>query len=252
MIRKSFSLTLMFAICGLLTSNVNADIVYSTATFQNMVITQNDPSGFAITADVIDGGVTTGVLTASYAYGAGSDPFSNGNNWGPTATDFNINGTTGTNSPGTDTATGDWNISVAAVAGYQVDGISVYSNATALGNPTISNIVSNGIATVCENTDLIANVDHGDVIPNGGSLDFNAGSSVNGILNGVHSREWAINADASALSFTYAAGFDEVINNVASEGLRLDVQTSVVPVPEPASAGIIGLGMAIFVMRRRR
>ena len=250
MAARIFALALMFVVCGLLPNNVKADIAYTSSAFENMVITQNDAFGFAITADVTEAGITTGVLTASYTYGAGSTPFNTGENWGGTS-NFRIPGTTNLNPDGTDTASGDWNISVTALAGYQVDGLSVFTQGTSISNPDFTNITSNGIATVCEASDLISNVSHGDVIPNGGNLDFNAGTSANGIISDDHSQEWAINVAGSALSFTYLAGFDEPVNNVANEGLRLDVQISEA-VPEPSSFAIIGLGMVFIGMRRRR
>ena len=253
MIQKCFSLTVMFAICGLLTANANANLVYVSSTFANPVINQNDALGYSVTADVLEGGVMTGSVTASIVYGTGgSDPFSSATLWGPTGTSFGIAGESNLNPVGTDTASGDWNISVAAVAGYQVDGISVFTQGTSIANPDITSITSNGIATLYDGGGLITNAADGSVIANGGSLDFIAGTTSNGIVSDDHSQLWAINVDGSAVSFNYAVGFSDPVNNISFEGLRFDVQTSVAPVPEPSCFAMIGLGMAFLGMRRRR
>ena len=253
MIRKCFSLTLVFAICGLLTGNVNADLVYTSATFQNTFVTQDDALGYAITADVVEGGVTTGILTASLVYGGGTNPFNDGSAWGASSGAFRIFGSSTNNVAGFDTATGDWDLSVTALSGYQVDGITVFSEGAVLGNPDFTNIVSDGVSTIYDSTNLIGNVVDGQVIANGGSLLFNGGINSNGIESSNHARNWGINADASALSFTYSVGFDESVGNIAFEGLRLDVQTSAVSsIPEPSCFAMIGLGIAFIGMRRRR
>ena len=235
-----------------LTTQLKADVVYTSSTFQNLVVTQNDALGYAVTADIIEGGVASGVLVASIEYGGGNNPFNDGSDWGPSANAFRIFGRSTGNFAGSDTADGSWDISVTANAGFAIGGISVYSQGSVLGNPDFTNFVSNGSATISDDNNLITNYNDGDSFANGGDLLFAGGSHASGILSADHSQNWAFNAaGATSLSFDYQVGHDETVAGVAIEGLWLDVQTTVA-VPEPSSAiFLVVLGLSAIGYRRR-
>lgn len=248
-----------FLICAAVligqTSELKADIVFRSSTFQNLVVTQDDALGYAVTADINDGGVATGVLSASIEYGGGNNPFNDASDWGPSANAFRIFGRSTENFAGSDTADGFWNVSATANAGFAIGGISVYSQGSVLGNPDFTNLVSNGLVTISDSEDLITNYNDGDSFANGGDLLFAGGSHASGILSEDHSQNWAINAaGATSLSFNYQVGYDEPIAGVAIEGLWLDVQTiPVATIPEPNSAMLIAaMGLSAIGYRRRR
>ena len=233
--------------------DVNADIAYTTSTFSNMMVTQDDTNGFAITADILEGGALAGTLTASMIYNGGTNPFNNGDLWAPFANAFRIFGSSTGSFAGDDNAAGEWNISVSANAGWNVEGISVYTLGSFLGNPEIEQVMSNGNTSLFDGNNLIVNHSDGAILNNGANLDFAEGTGNNGIVSGDHSQNWAINAaDATQLSFDYLVGFDEPINGIGTEGLWLDVQlTSSVPEPNSALLLIGLLGFAIGCRRRR-
>ena len=230
-----------------------ADIIYTSSTFQNLVVTQNDALGYAVTSDIVEGGVVTGTLVASIEYGGGTNPFNDGSDWGPSANAFRIFGRSTGNFAGSDTADGNWNISATANTGFQIDGISLFSQGSVLGNPDFTNVNTNGAATVCEHADLITNYDDGDSFTNGDDLLFAGGTHASGILSADHSQNWALNsAGATSLSFNYQVGHDETVAGVAIEGLWLDVQTSVA-IPEPSGASFVALiCLSGFCYRRRK
>ncbi len=246
-------LCIVLAVFLLPLQNVNADIAHTTSTFSNMVVTQDDMNGFAITADILEGGALAGTLTASMIYNGGTNPFNNGDLWGPIANAFRIFGSSTGDFAGEDTATGEWNISVSANAGWNVEGISVYTLGSILGNPNFEQVTSNGNTTLFDGNNLIVNHNDGAILNNGANLDFMEGTHANGLFSEVHSQNWAINAaDATELSFDYLVGFDEPINGIGSEALWLDVQlTSAVPEPNSALLLIGLLGFSICRRRRR-
>ena len=166
-LKKLTSLFLLLAVSVCPLSVVNADILHTSSTFQNFLVTQNDTNGFAVTADVVEGGVVAGVLTASMTYGGGTNPFNSGIDWGPAANAFRIFGRSTEDVNGPDTADGFWDISVSAAAGFQVEGISVYSLGSALGNPDFINVQTNGSATVADDNSLLDNLNDGDSLASG-------------------------------------------------------------------------------------
>ena len=234
------------------TTKLKADIVFTSSTFQNLVVTQENAQGFAVTADILDGGVATGVLTASIEYGGGNNPFDDTSDWGPSGNAFRIFGRSSGTYMGSDTADGFWNISATANAGFAIGGISIYTQGSVLGNPDFTNFVSNGSATISDSENLITNYNDGDSFINGGDLLFAGGLHASGILSEDHSRNWAFNAaGATSLSFNYQVGYDESVAGIAIEGLWLDVQTTVA-VPEPSSAiFLVVLGLSAIGYRRR-
>lgn len=248
-------LALTVSVCVLPSPEATAGIDFSTATFNNMNITQNDSLGFAVTADVLEGGTVVGSLTAGYTYGGGTTPFNSGSFWGPTANAFRIFGETTNSFNGSDTADGRWNISVTPNAGYQVDGISLYTNGSILANPDFVGVTTNGNATVFDNgsgNGLITNYADGDPFIDGTNLLFAGGTHNNGILSTVHSNNWALNAaGATTLAFKYEAGFDEPVNGIAVEGIWFDVQLSA-SMPEPSSLYLLLLGAFPVAFRRER
>jgi len=238
-----------------LTGQSKADVAYTSSTFQNLVVTQNNTLVYAVTSDIVENGIVTGTLTASIEYGGGNNPFNDTSDWGPSANAFRIFGRSTGNFAGSDTADGTWKISATANAGYQIDGISLYTQGSVLGNPDFTNVNTNGSATVSELSELITNYNDGDSFTNGDNLLFAGGTHASGILSEDHSRNWALNAaDATSLSFNYQVGHDETVAGIAIEGLWLDVQTSTaLAVPEPSSIFFIAsIGLATIGKRRRK
>lgn len=231
----------------------SAGLVYTSSTFSNFTVTQDDLLGFAATADIFESGTKVGVIDASVVYGGGTNPFDSGSIWGAGAT-FRALGQSSNDNEPNETAAGFWNFDVTPEPGYTVDGISLFTVGTVIANPTFANLTSNGTATVFDANqgtadELLQSHDDGDAFVNGDDLVFNAGSLITGIDNPVHTRNWAYDsAGATNLSFDYLAG---PVTNITNEGINIDVQFSVA-VPEPSSLWLLGLLSIPSVRSRRR
>lgn len=240
-----------FGLCLTFVNPSCADIDFESAIFQNTLITQNDTDGYAITTDVVEGGTVAGRMSVSLDYGGGTTPFDSGDRWRAVSNAFRIYGDSTGTFAGDDTADGVWQISVTPNAGWQVDGISIFTNLTTIANPNFANISSNGVGSLFDDNNLVANFADGDSVPNGSTIDFNG--QTGGIPSADHSRRWAYNAaGASDVNFRYEAGMDEVVATVGVEAIHVSVQMSVISVPEPASASIVLMAMSTLTLRRRR
>jgi len=253
-IKTCLTLMAAFATCIASPQTSRADIDFESAIFQNTTITQNDAAGYAITADILEDGSVVAQLSASVEYGGGTNPFNTGDSWRAASGIYQIYAESTGVVPGDDTADGNWDISVTPNAGWKVDGISVFTNGTTIGNPDITNVTTDGIGSVFNSNGLITNRTDGDVIPNGGDLLFSGGSHPSGIPTADHSRLWAINAaDATQLSFTYSVGHDETVRVIAIDAIQMDVALSqIVAVPEPSTAVVSFLAMSALFLRRKR
>jgi hypothetical protein len=227
-------------------------LVYTSSTFSNFTVTQDDALGFAATVDIFESGTKVGELDASVVYGGGTNPFNSGSLWGAAAT-FRALGQSTNDAETSETASGFWNFDVTAEPGYVVDGISLFTVGTVIANPTFADLTSNGTATVFDANqgtadELLQSHDDGDVFMNGDDLVFNSGSLTTGITGTVHTRNWAYDsAGATNLSFNYRAG---PVTNITNEGINIDVQFSVAT-PEPSSLWLLGL-LSVPGVRSRR
>lgn len=257
--KKTILNTTILAAAGMIgTGASHAAATFTGATFSNLTVVQDDAAALVITADVTVGGAVVGALDASLTKVGGTPGF-NTSSWSASG-QLNATGQGGA-STGDDTGIGDWAFTITPIAGWQVDGISTFTNGTVLGNPIYSNITSNGAATLQEDitgglgAGLITNAADGDSIANGGSLNFGIGSNVNGI-NGVdHSNLWSLDfAGASTIGFRYSAGTQVggEVPTLGGEALRIDASLSEAPpVPEP-SAGLLAAFGGLLLLRRRR
>jgi len=245
------SLTVALAITTSWAQTSQADIDFDSAIFQNTTVTQNDALGYAITADILEGAIVVGELEAAVTYGVGTNPFNSGSLWGPSAGSFAIFGESTGTFIGSETASGDWDIKITPTAGWQVDGISIFSQGSTLANPDFTSLTSNGVGTIFDSANLITNYTDGQSFTDGDDLLFAGGSTVNGIPMTDHSMVWAFNSEgATDVSFTYTVGNDEAVSTIALEGLRVDAQFSAVP--EPGTATITLLALSTLCLRRRR
>lgn len=245
----------LLTLLSLFRADASAGLDFTTSTFQNRTVVQNDATAFGVTVEIVEGGTVTGIMTATFTYGGGNNPFDTTTDFGtPSANALRIFGESSEDVAGPDTADGSWDFSIAPTAGYEVTGITLFSNGTVLGNPEFG-ITSDGTMTIFDGgngNDLIAGFNDGDTLANGSTLDFFGGTHNNGILSTVHSRNWAVNAaGANTLSFKYRVGYDEPINGVAVEGLWLDVATTQ-SMPEPGAASLLGLATLLGAFYRRR
>ena len=239
-----------------LTAEDSADaqiIQYNSGTFAN-VVSSNNASQYSITADILEGGVLAGTINGSLTYGGGTNPFVTPN-WTGGAS-LAVTALSTPTPEANETADGVWNFSVTPVAGFQVDGISLFSQATTLSNPTFASLTSNGTATVLDNNEGLPNEifasQNSGAFVNGDDLVFNIGTTPDGINDANHSLDWSYDsAGATQLSFEYQVGPARSISN---EGIRLDVQlsTATAAIPEPSSIGLIGLFGSSLVLRRRK
>jgi len=241
-----FAISLVFAS----ENSVDAQIIYSSSSFTNLNVVTDDATEYTVTTDILQGGAVAGVLTGTFIFGGGTNPFETpnvvaGNNLIFTARSTNTSETQ-------ETADGIYNFSIAPATGFQVDGISVFTIGTVIANPTFANLTSNGSATVIDAnegtaTELFASHNSG-AFTNGSNLVFNAGPG-NGIVSDNHSRNWSYDsAGATTLSFEYQAG---PVPNISSEGIRLDAQLSLATVPEPSAIALLGLMGSLAFLRRR-
>ena len=104
------TLSLRPVLCALLYAltfapTCSAGLVYTSSTFSNFTVTQDDASGFAATADIFESGTKVGVIEASVVYGGGTNPFDSGRNWGAGATFRALGQSTNDNEPN-ETASG--------------------------------------------------------------------------------------------------------------------------------------------------
>lgn len=233
-------------------SSANAQIDYISSTFANRNVVVSDATQYSITADILEGGNLAGSISGTLTYGGGSNPFV-APNWN-SGSSLLINGLSVDTAETVETADANWSFSITPAAGYQVEGISLFSNGTSIANPTFANLTSNGVATVTDAnegtaTELFNNYNSG-AFTNGTDLVFNTGSTNNGIPSTAHTGNWSYDsAGATQLSFDYLAG---PVPNISNEGLRLDVQLSTVSVPEPSSLVVVGLMGSLAVLRRRK
>ena len=251
LLRKS--LPILFLLLG--AAEVNASITYTSGLFRDFDVDTDMPNLFIATADIFQGNVLAGTATVTMTYGGGNNPFQSPlSDWGAGA-DFRATADAPNDPDSTaETAVASYSFSVTANAGFQVDGISLFSVGTTLANPTFQNLSSNGIGSVADDNqgaanELLANYNDGDAFINGDDLIFRPGTSGPGILNGSHSRLWSFDsAGATLVTFDYLAG---PVTNIANEGIRFDVQLSTAPVPEPGSAVLLGI-VSLLALRRRK
>lgn len=237
-----------------LLASASAAITYSGADFANLTVTSSTAAGQTATADLQLGGITVGSITASVTYGGGTNPYEDVL-WatGPT---FGATGFSQETPATSETADGSWSFSASANAGYQIDGVSLFSSGTNLSNPTYSNLNTDGVATVQDDnegtaTELLANVDDGDTIANGSSVVFNPGSLSTGWPTADHTQNWSYDsAGGSSISFQLQSG---PVTNLTYESVRFDVAVSAVPpVPEPSAPLLAALALGGAALRRRR
>ena len=236
-------------------NSATAQINYSSNSFDNLVIVSSDAAQYSITADILEGGVNgvvAGTISGSLTFGGGTNPF-NTPNWNDGQT-LTINGISTADSEANETADGHWSFTVTPTAGYQVDGISLFTNGTSIANPTFANLTSNGIATVVDANEGLSNElfnsQNSGAFVNGSDLVFNTGTTSAGITSANHTQLWSYDsAGATQLNFDYLAG---PTSNISNEGLRLDVQLSAIAVPEPSTFALMGLFGSLAVLRRRR
>ena len=126
MTRRSLLILLTLSLWLTSPPKSRAALVYTTSSFNNFTITQNDAIGFAATADIFEGGVKAGVLNASVVYGGGSNPFNSGSLWG-VGNFFRATGQSTNTGNVAETAGGIWNFSVAPEVGWQVDGMTLFT-----------------------------------------------------------------------------------------------------------------------------
>lgn len=243
----------LVAIFGLAVQNsADGQIVYSSSNFTNRVVVSSTATQYSITADILESGVLAGTLNGSLTYGGGTNPFT-APNW-VAGGNLNILGSSTNTSETSETADGVWDFSITPAAGFQVDGISLFTNGTVIGNPTFANLTSNGTGSVIDanegtSTELFSNYNSGAFV-NGDDLVFNAGGLSTGIDLPDHSLRWSYDsAGATQLSFDYQAG---PVANISNEGIRLDVQLSAIAVPEPSGFALLGLLGSLAVLRRRK
>lgn len=257
--KKTILNTTVLAAVGMVgTVASHAVTTYTGASFSNYAIVQDDATALVITADVSVGGVVVGALDASLTEVAGGTTDFTASSWSASG-QLNATGI-GSNPAGTDTAFGDWAFTITPIAGWQVDGISTFTNGAILGNPIYSNITSNGAATLQEDITgglgaALTDGANGDSYANGSTLTFGIGTNTNGIDIVDHSNLWSLDfAGASTIGFRYAAGAQVggEINNIGGEGIRIDASLSEAPpVPEP-SAGLLAAFGGLLLLRRRR
>lgn len=253
MYRSQISLIAACAVIFALTANVQADLFYTSASFANRSILENSSVRYSVQSDIMENGSVVGTLTATMTYGGGTNPFSD-HLW-HTGSSFTAEGNSTTSGENSETADGVWDFVIAPAAGYQVDGITLFSNHTLLANPVISNLTSNGTARVWDDNqglsnELLANYDNGDLFTNGDDLEFNSGSLAGGIDIADHSERWSFDsAGATSLSFTYQAG---PVSDIGREGIKFDAALSFVGVPEPSSLLILSAVSLLTLARRRR
>ena len=239
-------------LCLAVTDSASAQIIYSSSTFANPSST-NSATQYSFTADVLQGGSLAGTVSGSLTYGGGTNPFL-APNWNGGAS-LAIGGTApNDDNSAVETADGVWSFVITPAAGYQVDGISLFTQGTSIANPTFAGLTSNGSATVIDAnqgtaTELFASHSSG-AFANGSNLVFNTGSTSNGIPTGDHSLNWSFDsAGATSLSFDYQVG---PVPNISGEGIRLDAQLSLAPVPEPSAIALMGLMGSLAFLRRRK
>jgi len=249
-----FAISLVFAS----ENSVDAQIIYSSSSFTNLNVVTDDATEYTVTTDILQGGAVAGVLTGTFIFGGGTNPFETpnvvaGNNLIFTARSTNTSETQ-------ETADGIYNFSIAPATGFQVDGISVFTIGTVIANPTFANITSDGSISVIDANEgaaneLFANQNSGPLV-SGDDLIFNPGTLPTGIDIPDHSRQFSIDsAGATQLSFDYQAG---PTANITNEGIRLDVQLSPLSVggpavvPEPSALALVGLLGSLAALRRRK
>ncbi len=225
-----------------LTGVTNAQL-YTASTFSDWT---SITDGF--TANVKTAGVVVGTATLRYSAVTGFDTPTAGSGVGAAVATL-----TSTGSP--DPARLRWNFRVTAAAGYQVDGVSFFSQATELANPTLALINTTGgvpapgtsgnIILLEGANDFFSNGVNGQVNP--GTLTANTGTGINGWAPADH-EDWSLNTSSNALNLTYIA--DTSVSNLSAEGLRFD--TSISPVPEPSSVALLGFGVLGLISRRKR
>lgn len=251
--RRSLCLLATVAIAFFTANPATASIVYSSATFTNFTVLTNNATQFSASGDILQGGVVAGTITGTMVYGGGTNPFNSGSLWG-TGAEFRIGGSSTATAEANETADGFWSFTITPNANWSVDGVSLLSNGTVLGNPTFANLTSNGAATVHDDNqgaadELLGNYDDGDLFVNGTDLVFNDGTLSTGITGAAHARLWSYDSvGATNLSFTYESG---PVSNISNEGLALDVQLSFA-IPEPSSIALMfAAGMGLLARRRR-
>ena len=169
-------------------------MLYTSASFGNRNILVNNATTYQVEADITEGGIFVGTLTATATYGGGTNPFAS-HNW-TTGLSFLAYGNSAHDDENSETAEGFWEFEITPAAGFQVDGLTLFTENTHLANPTFENLVSNGTATVWDDNqglgnELLANFDNGDSIANGSDLIFNTGAIGHGISNTDHSEKWS-------------------------------------------------------------
>lgn len=146
-------------------------------------------------------------------------------------------------------ASGTWNLSFAAAAGFQIDGFSIFTDSVVLANPTFSGLTSSGIITAREgNLDFFSNASDGDIVTNGSNLTTNLGTSTSGILPAGN--DFSIDVAGSDLSFVYSTAAND-IGSIGTELFRYTIQASST-IPEPSSIVLFGLGALGLLFHRKR
>jgi hypothetical protein len=248
---KIFALFLLLS--SLAATHVSADMIYTSSAFNARVVLVNNATTYSVQTNVTEGGVQAGTLIATLTYGGGTNPFANAN-WSPGAS-FVATGASVNDAETNETADGVWEFSLTPLPGWQIDGMTLFTSGTVIGNPIFENITSTGVATVYDDNEglaneLISNFADGDIVPNGSDIIFNTGTLRTGITVADHTQNWSYDsAGANYMSFTYRSG---PVTNISNEGIRFDAQFSVAPVPEPSSVAIFGLLAGVACLRRRR
>ncbi len=257
------SLAILFLLLG--AAEVNASITYTSSSFRNFRVDTDTDMQLTASADIFQGNVLAGTATVTMVYVApgttgGTSPFvrpenSTGGLFWSASDDFRITASSPADlDENNETAFGAYTISVTANAGFQVDGISLFTDGTVLANPTFQDLSSNGVGSIADLSqgaanELLANYDDGDSFVNGDDLIFNDGDVTNGFSREFHSRLWSFDsAGATLLTFDYLVG---PVRTITNEGIRFDVQLSTVPVPEPGNAVLLGIA-SLFALRRRK